>query len=91
MARTVKQLTEFRESEGKRLGLERALTFEEAAARVGANKTSWHAWEHGRKVPAAKFMPFVCALVGCSSDIFYGIRPIVTPKAAPIEAQPLLV
>lgn len=88
MTKLVKELRQFREREGARRQLDRPLLMEEAAAMVriageaSPNKTSWHAWEHGRKVPSPKFMGPLCDLIGCSSDIFYGRRPFVTPNTA---------
>jgi NAD+ synthase (glutamine-hydrolysing) len=70
-------LQAFRTAEGQRRGLGRALTMEDAAALVvgqdgsSPNRSTWHAWEHGRKVPAPNFMAALCALVGAPADIFY--------------------
>src|ERR1043165_9921670 len=67
----------FRTAEGQRRGLGRALTMADAAALVvgqdgtSPNRSTWHAWEHGRKVPAPNFMAALCALVGAPADIFY--------------------
>lgn len=87
MAKMIQDLKRWREAEGLRLDLGRPLTFEEAAARIvvagePATKSTWHAWESGKRVPARNYMPVVCELVGISSDIFYGRRPIATPITA---------
>src|ERR1044072_4123997 len=67
----------FRMAEGQRRGLGRALTMADAAALVvgqdgtSPNRSTWPAWENGRKVPAPNFMAALCALVGAPADIFY--------------------
>lgn len=87
MTTRVNELQAFREMEGRRRALGRALTMEEAAALVvgldgtSPNRSSWHAWEHGRKVPAPNFMRAICLLVGAPADIFY------TPDAAGADVR----
>src|SRR5687768_709490 len=77
MMERVAELRAFRQRQVSRRGGKGALTMEEAAAMVvGAdgtspNRSTWHAWEHGRKVPAPNFMSALCELVGASADIFF--------------------
>ncbi len=93
--KVIRELRVFREREGRKRGLGRALTFAEAADLVvvggqAVNKTSWHAWENGRKVPAPRYMPALCDLVGASSDIFYHRRSPAQPKTAAVEQLSLV-
>src|SRR5829696_5025302 len=89
----VVELHAFRERQGRRRGGERAMTMEEAAALVvgvdgtSPNRSTWHAWEHRRKVPAPNFMSSLWDLVGASANIFYTsgscpARRPSSPKAA---------
>lgn len=92
--RVIQELKAWRDSEGRRRGHSRALTFEEAAALVvvegePVNKSTWHAWETGKKVPSRPAMPVLCDLLGISSDVFYERKRVETAK--PPAQQPLLV
>ena len=93
MTKLLTTLHAFREAEGQRRGLGRALTMEDAAALIvgldgtSPNRSTWHAWEHRRKVPAPNFMPALCALIGASADIFYAASDGTGQQATPADGK----
>jgi transcriptional regulator with XRE-family HTH domain len=88
MSRIVPELRQWR--------TDRGLTFEEAAALVVVDgvpvqKSTWHAWESARRVPAPAYMTALYELTGGAvrPEHFYHLPAIETPKA-PIGRQMLL-